>query len=144
MTINHLSNIEVGLAEYNFFQELSPYEKFFYLTEIYDIELKKAEDPNIVENLQEFFDDLTELQQYDVLNSSGDDFSKVDVLVDNENLVLESNSLRAVRHIKYRFMDDGFILIRDSEAEKLFKKNKVTRYLRVFKIIGRSFYLCYN
>ena len=141
---NYLANIEVGLAEYNFFQELSSNEKFFYLTEIYDIEQKKSEDTNIVDNLQTFFDDLTELQQYDVLNSSGEDFSKVDVLVDNENLVLESNSLRAVRHIKYRFMDDGYLLIRDSEAEKLFKKDKITRYLRVYKIIGRVFHLCYN
>ncbi len=141
---NHLSNIEVGLAEYNFFQQLSSNEKFFYLTEIYDIETKKNGNSSIVDNLQLFFDDLTELQQYDVLNSTGSDFSKVDVLVDNDNIVLESNSLRAVKHIKYRFMDDGYILIRDTDVEKMFKKNKITRYLRVYKIIGRVFHLCYN
>ena len=41
-------------------------------------------------------------------------------------------------------IDDGYILIREQSIEKIFKKNKVTRYLRVYKIIGRVFHLCYN
>jgi len=141
---NYLKDIEVQLPEFNFFQQLSSSEKFLYLTEIYELETKKNSDTNIVENLQTFFDDMTELQQYDVFNTGGKEFDKVDVLVDNENLVLESNSLSAVRQIKNRFMDEGYVLTRDSEIEKMFKKNKLTRYLRVYKIIGRVFHLCYN
>ena len=111
---------------------------------VVDLETRKNSDIDITENLQTFFDDITELQQYDVLNTGGEEFDKVDVLVDNENLVLESNSLSAVRQIKNRFMDEGYVLARDSEIEKMFKKNKITRYLRVYKIIGRVFHLCYN
>lgn len=141
---NYLNDINVQLPEFNFFQQLSSSEKFLYLTEIYELETGKNSDINIAENLQTFFDDITELQQYDVFNTGGDEFDKVDVLVDNENLVLESNSLSAVRQIKNRFMDEGYVLTRDSEIEKMFKKNKLTRYLRVYKIIGRVFHLCYN
>ena len=141
---NYLNDIEVQLPEFNFFQQLSSSEKFLYLTEIYELETKKNSDNNIVENLQTFFEDVTELQQYDVFNTGGEEFDKVDVLVDNENLVLESNSLSAVRQIKNRFMDEGYVLTRDSKIEKMFKKNKLTRYLRVYKIIGRVFHLCYN
>lgn len=141
---NYLNDIEVRLPEFNFFQQLSSSEKFLYLTEIYELETKKNSDNNIAENLQTFFDDITELQQYDVFNTGGEEFDKVDVLVDNENLVLESNSLSAVRQIKNRFMDEGYVITRDTEIEKMFKKNKLTRYLRVYKIIGRVFHLCYN
>ena len=141
---NYLNDITVLLPEFNFFQQLSSSEKFLYLTEIYELETKKNSDNNIAENLQTFFDDITELQQYDVFNTGGEEFDKVDVLVDNENLVLESNSLSAVRQIKNRFMDEGYVITRDTEIEKMFKKNKLTRYLRVYKIIGRVFHLCYN
>ena len=141
---SQLDNIEVLLPEFNFFQQLDSRDKFLYLTEIYELETKKEINPNIVENLKTFFDDLTELQQYDVFNNTNSNFNKVDVIVDNENIVLESNSLSAVRHIKNRCIDDGYILIREQSIEKIFKKNKVTRYLRVYKIIGRVFHLCYN
>jgi hypothetical protein len=141
---NCLNDIEVQLPEFKFFQQLSSSEKFLYLTEIYELETRKNSDIDIAENLQTFFDDITELQQYDVFNTGDKDFDKVDVLVDNENLVLESNSLSAVRQIKNRFIDEGYVLTRDSEIEKMFKKNKLTRYLRVYKIIGRVFHLCYN
>jgi len=141
---NYLDNIEVQLPEYNFFQQLDINDKFLYLTEIYELESKKNSDINIAENLETFFEDLTELQQYDVFNNSGSDINKVDVLLDNENIVLESNSLSAVRHIKNRFIDDGYIVVREPEIEKMFKKKKITRYLRVYRIIGRVFHLCYN
>ena len=141
---NCLNNIQVLLPEFNFFQQLSSSEKFLYLTEIYELETRKTSENDIAENLQTFFDDVTELQQYDVFNTGGVDFEKVDVLVDNENLVLESNSLSAVRQIENRFIDEGYVITRDTEIEKMFKKNKLTRYLRVYKIIGRVFYLCYN
>ena len=124
---NCLNNIQILLPEFNFFQQLSSSEKFLYLTEIYELETRKASENDIAENLQTFFEDVTKLEQYDVFNTGGVDFEKVDVLVDNENLVLESNSLSAVRQIKNRFIDEGYILTRDSEIEKMFKKNKLTR-----------------
>ena len=68
----------------------------------------------------------------------------MDVILDNENVVIESNSLKAVRHIAYKFMDSGYVLSRDKNVEKMFKLDKITRYLRVYRIIGQTFHLCYN
>ena len=65
-------------------------------------------------------------------------------MIDNENIIVESNSLKAVKYMAHKFMDEGYILSRDNESEKIFKKNKVTRYLRVYRIIGQNEGLCYN
>ena len=61
-----------------------------------------------------------------------------------ENLVIESNSLKAVRSIKDKFLDCGYLLARDLEIEDMLKPDKITRFLRVYKIIGRTYHLCYN
>jgi hypothetical protein len=41
-------------------------------------------------------------------------------------------------------MDSGYVLSRDKNVEKMFKLDKITRYLRVYRIIGQTFHLCYN
>ena len=65
-------------------------------------------------------------------------------MIDSENIVIESNSLKAVKLMTYKFVDSGYLLKRDSNIEKIFRKDKLTRYLRVYKIIGQSSCLCYN
>ena len=81
-------------------------------------------------------------ESYDI--DSGNHTTRVDILVDNENLVIESNSLKAVRNIRDKFLDNGYLLMRDKIDEKLFRRGKITKYLRVYKIIGRASHLCYN
>ena len=49
----------------------------------------------------------------------------------------ESNSLRALRHIVYKLFEAGYILQRDKDMEKMFRKDKVTRYLRIFRIVDQ-------
>ncbi len=144
--MNIFNKIEVLNPEYSFFRELNNLDKIHYLLEIYDIESKR--NSNIVEGLSNFFNDLEQNQEEEVEFESlqfGDDFNeRVDVMIDSENIVIESNSLKAVRLIKYKFVDSGYLLERDKNIEKIFRKDKVTRYLRVFKIIGQSNCLCYN
>ena len=41
-------------------------------------------------------------------------------------------------------MESGYLLKRDKETEKIFKKNKVARYLRIYNIIGTENHLCYS
>ena len=100
--------------------------------------------------MQQFFDDLefestNELPYYESYDIGSDDhYNRVDILVDNENLVIESNSLKAVRSIKDKFLDCGYLLIRDTDVEKVFRVDKITKYVRVYKIIGRTFHLCLN
>jgi len=144
--MNIFNKIEVLNPEYSFFRELNNLDKIHYLLEIYDIESKR--NSNIVEGLSNFFNDLEQNQEEEVEFESlqfGNDFNdRVDVMIDSENIVIESNSLKAVRLIKYKFVDSGYLLERDKNIEKIFRKDKVTRYLRVFKIIGQSSCLCYN
>jgi hypothetical protein len=69
---------------------------------------------------------------------------RVDILIDNNNLMIESNSLKAIRHIIYRFIESGYILRRDLQLEKLFKRDKVTKYLRIFSIVDQTNQICIN
>lgn len=139
--------IFVGQPEYEYFNTLISIEKVRYLFEIFDIELKRNGQDTLINGLSEFFDDISEdlnhgieFDSYDV----GNDKTRVDVMIDSESIVLESNSLKAVRYMTYKFIDTGYIIRRDIEAEKIFRKNKVTRYLRVYKIVGHHVGLCYN
>lgn len=142
-----LNKIFVGYTEYNFFNTLSDIKKVNYLFEIFDIEQKRNGRETIIDGLSDFFNELdedidheVEFDSYDV----GNDKARVDVMIDSDNIVLESNSLKAVRYMAYKFMSTGYLICRDTEAEKIFRKNKVTRYLRVYKIFGQHVGICYN
>tara|TARA_R110002072_G_scaffold97666_1_gene214781 strand:+ start:871 stop:1308 length:438 start_codon:yes stop_codon:yes gene_type:complete len=141
------SDIHVDLHEYSYFKELSGVDKIQYLIEIYDLEIKKQNiDPiQLANGLNEFFDHIDEPEEeleFDSYHLQGKE--RVDVMIDTDNILIESNSLKAVRHIKYKCIDSGYILKRDKETEKIFKKNKVGRYLRIYNIIGTENHLCYS
>ena len=141
---NLLDTIVIRYPEYNFFRSLSSSEKIQYFFEIYDMEQKKISN-NISNGLNTFFDELdapipgVEFDSIEFGNGK-----RVDIMIDNENIVIESNSLSAVREIAYKFVETGYIVRRDLGIEKMFRKDKITRYLRVFKIIGQSYCLCYS
>ena len=62
---------------------------------------------------------------------------RVDVMIDDDYLVVESDSLKAVKLVTFKFMESGYLMTRDKITEKMFKKDKTTRYLRVYSIIGQ-------
>ena len=141
------NKIFVGYPEYNFFNTLSSTEKIHYFFEIFDIELNRSGKDTLINGLAEFFNDISEEAEHGIEFDSydvGDDKTRVDIMIDNENIIVESNSLKAVKYMAHKFMDEGYILSRDNESEKIFKKNKVTRYIRVYRIIGQNEGLCYN
>jgi len=148
-------NIIVKLPQLNYFQQLTAQEKIYYLFELFETSkyTDNFSNADLASGLETFFNQLDEeaenydenfpeFESYDI--GDGTSSVRVDVLVDNENVVLESNSLKAVRFIARQFMDNGYLISRDKEVEKIFRKNKVTRYLRVYKIIGQHDELCYN
>ena len=149
---NIFDNITGRLPELHYFQQLLRKEKIYYFLELFEtsINTKEIQTSGIQEGLQQFFDDLesessSELPYYESYDIGSDDhYNRVDILVDNENLVIESNSLKAVRSIKDKFLDCGYLLIRDTDVEKVFRVDKITKYVRVYKIIGRTFHLCLN
>lgn len=134
------NNIEVNYSEYSYFSELKNQEKVQYLFELYDVANNRGQ-----LNLAGFFDTIQDsLFQNDDNDIVRGDSDQVDVTVDTENIMIESNSLRAVKYVAYKFVESGYILKRDVAIEKMFKKDKMTRYLRVFKIINNCTGICSN
>jgi|DEB0MinimDraft_10_1074344.scaffolds.fasta_scaffold08270_7 hypothetical protein len=149
---NPINKIYVSPAEYSYIVDLTPIEKFKYLLEKFDIESNKDL------NLTQFFTDLAESyteEDIDNLPRSGsqlsfneheesDDPDRVDVMIDDEHILIESNSLKSLRVIVKNLFESGYVLRRDQGVETMFRKSKVTKYLRVYKIIGIVNLMCLN
>jgi len=136
--------ISIDKVQYNYFTQLEPADKLFYLFDVYEIHTvnkTKAID------LTEFFSGVHDSIESEI-NVSRDVFpdnvDRVDVMIDDQNIMIESNKLGAIRHIVNKFMESGYLLSRDANMEKMFKKDKITRYMRIFKIISRSSIICLN
>ena len=142
----NFDNIFIGSPEYSYFNDLSGSEKIEYLIEIYDLEVRKDSiDQGLESGLQDFFKEISDEEIEEIELSSHHmegSFERVDVLIDPDHILIESDSLKAVRHITRKIIGNGYILIRDKETEKDFKKSKVGRYLRIYSIIGNENHLC--
>lgn len=143
------SYCNVNYAEWQYFNTLSEADKIRYMFDIYDAaHLKGASGMD----LSKFFESVKEtLIKSDVMQAEatvehvGDDAAdRVDVMIDDENIMIESNSLKALRFVSSKFVESGYILQRDKDTEKMFRKDKVTRYLRVFRIIDQISGICIN
>ena len=137
----------VNYAEYSYFKQLPKKERILFFMELYEAALYRYSINNL--DLGKFFatlkDQILESNELDTEHVSmpkGSDH--IEVLIDDENLMIESNSLKAVRHIVYKFIESGYILQRDKNMEKAFKRDKITRYMRVFKIIDQISCICTN
>ena len=143
--MNIFSNIYINSAELEYILSLPVSDKIQYMFELYTIEQIRNNNPNV--NLKEFFKEIDETY-FNVdeieLESYESEQEKVDVMIDNENILIESNNLRALRNIRDRFIENGFILQRDKETEKMFNRDKITKYLRIFRIINQIDPLCWN
>ena len=136
--------IIISNTEYAYFAQLDPVDQINYFFDLYDESTQRT---NALD-LSAFF----EVVRSALENSTDDtsvskiprDHDRVDVIIDDENILIESNSIRAVKHITMRFIESGYILSRDVNMEKMFRKDKVTRYMRIFKIIDQVSTLCFN
>lgn len=149
---NPINKIYVSPVEYSYIVDLTPIEKFKYLLEKFDIESNKDL------NLTQFFTDLADsYAEEDIDNlprsrsklsfdeyEESDDADRVDVMIDDQHVLIESNSLKNIRVIVKNLFESGYILSRDHGVESMFKTNKVTRYLRVYKITGIVNMMCLN
>ena len=139
-----LEHIRIKDAEFNYFITLSPTDQLTYFFELYEAE-KNVQSGNI--NLKQFFNNIKDAldeREDDSIeidltqNSIPKNFNLVDILIDDKRIMIESDSLSAVRKVIRKFMESGYIISRDTKMEKLFKPDKVTRYMRVFKIINHA------
>ena len=147
---NKIEKIHVNYSEYCYFDYLSDTEGLEYFFNLFE-----GQNQTKALNLQQFFEDVsTELDINDTEptennlvslgNAYPDSVNRVDVMIDDEYIVIESNSLKAIRILTVKFMEAGYIISRDLKSEKMFKKDKTTRYLRVFYIIDQTIGICPN
>jgi len=151
------SNVHIGYAEYEYWRSLGDTEKLQYLFELHHMESFRN-DYNANINLNKFFETLNDELQSDNfgtekepenINFEAYEFDldaedRVDVMIDDSNIMIESNNLKALRAVSYKFVEAGYILRRDVILEKVFKKDKLTKYLRIFRIINQVTDLCSN
>ena len=140
------SYIHVNYSEYQYYLTLSESEQLAYLFDIYAAEQNKQSGLD----LSTFFDSvkqyIIEEESHPIISydDSMQDVDRVDIIIDDENIMIESNSLKAMRHVIYKFVESGYILRRDIMMEKSFRKDKITRYLRIFRIIDFYVGICTN
>lgn len=150
------NNMNISHAEFYYFNDLDNKEKVRFLLRIFEQEQHKTSNPNL--DLTGFFSSLNgsldanadpefdrdaeEIQYIDP--GYENDPNRVDILIDDNNIMIESNSLKAVRHIIYRFVESGYILQRDMKLEKMFRHDKLTKYLRIFSIVNQTSSICVN
>lgn len=138
--------MQVNYAEYSYFKKLPKAEKIYFLFELYEAaEIRSTKGIDLGRVFDMIKESLSESTQYDERTKElpqGVDY--VEVLIDDDNIMVESNSIKAIRQIVYRFFESGYILQRDKNMEKMFKRDKITRYLRIFRIIDQVSVICTN
>jgi len=132
-----IKNIHVNYSEYCYFDYLSESEAVEYFFQLFEGQFNQ---PKL--DLQDFFSQIQEEEQedYPIVHLDKElpkNSKRVDVMLDDDYLVVESDSLKAVKLVTGRFMESGYLMTRDKITEKMFKKDKTTRYLRVYSIIGQ-------
>ena len=132
-----IKNIHVNYSEYCYFDYLSESEAVEYFFQLFEGQFNQ---PKL--DLQDFFSQIQEEEQedYTIVHLDKElpkNSKRVDVMLDDDYLVVESDSLKAVKLVTGRFMESGYLMTRDKITEKMFKKDKTTRYLRVYSIIGQ-------
>lgn len=145
----------ISYSEYEYFKSLTGLQKMDFFFDTYDAQRIKTTGLD----LSEFFGDLqSNLEQYRIVDDvqehpiddqpflpeADSDADFVDVTIDDTTIMIESNSLRATKHVTYKFIESGYMLSRDLATEKMFKRDKTTRYIRVFRIISYATGMCFN
>ena len=141
------NSIHVNYAEYSYFKQLPKADQIQFLFELYDAATIKERGTL---DLSEFFVSVqeyihnSETEESEPTYENIEGVEQVAIMIDDKNIMIESNSLRATRHIIYKFFESGYILRRDKDMEKMFRKDKVTKYLRIFNIVDQITTLCTN
>lgn len=139
-------NILVSKFEYNYFAQLNSADQLQYFFDMYEASTSSAKNLDLTSffgSIKDSIEDNTITQKNDDVNIPRD-VDRVDVMIDDQNILIESNSLKSIRHIALQFIEAGYILSRDRDMEKTFRKDKITKYIRIFNIINQVSTICYN
>jgi len=129
---SRIGKIHVNYSEYCYFDYLEGAEKMNYFFQLF-------------EGVSGFFTQINEEYNEEDMEpvvrlkkDVPEDQDRVDIMIDEEFIMIESDSLKAIRLVSTRFMEAGYLLRRDKQSERMFKQDKTTRYLRVYSIIGQE------
>lgn len=156
--------LKITYSEYCYYKDLKPTEKIDYLFELYEVGIANTSDIDLASKLNDFFNSLKQQtdEDFDINNEIemgsiefendsldtqqefDDNVELVDVMIDDNHLMIETNSLKALRYTIYKFFEIGYILNRDLETEKMFRSSKNTKYIRIFKIVDQGPSICLN
>jgi hypothetical protein len=145
------TDIQKTYSEHEFWNTLTNNDKVNFLFDMYTTQMYSSK----LINLETFFKEIkgeidsiesdnTDEEPVESIEFETDASDRVNVMIDDLNMMIESNNLKALRAVTYKFVESGYILQRDTIMEKLFRKDKITRYLRIFRIINQSTDLCFN
>jgi hypothetical protein len=141
----------VSYSEYEYFKNSTAAKKMNFLFELYDSRIVDSGQfdlsdffDSVHQNLKSYVNSYNEQSLPQPEHPELDSTDFVDVTIDDSTIMIESNSLRATKHVIYQFVEAGYILRRDIATEKMFKKDKLTRYIRIFKIINQALEICPN
>lgn len=138
--MNILHTIHLNKVQLDYFQELTPENKVAYLFGLFESSVQQT----TYIDMTSFFKSIEEAQVVDTNEIDTDNTIHVDVMLDDNNILIESDNLKALRMTVRQFFESGYILVRDKEAEKLFKSDKVTKYMRVYVIVNYASSICLN
>ena len=150
------SHIQKTYSEYEYWKTLPNPDKVDFLFDMWMVQLHSSKMIDLTSFFESVKDQYNEQRaelraEHENESDSIESFEfdpdapdRVDVMIDDSNIMIESNNLKALRVVTYKFVESGYILQRDIVMEKLFKRDKLTRYLRIFKIINQVPDLCTN
>ena len=140
--------ISISKQEYVFFKTLPLQERLNYMFGLYESSavttIKAIDLSNFFSAIHTQLEEKEKEQETTTKADESRSFDRVDVMIDDEIIMIEANSLRALRLVKNRFIEAGYILQRDIEQEKMFRKDKVTKYMRIFYIVDQITGICFN
>ena len=140
--------INISKEEYVFFKTLPLQERLNYIFGLYEssavTQTKSIDLSNFFSAIHSQLEEQEKEQDVATKQDEPRSFDRVDVMIDDEIIMIEANSLRALRLVKNRFIEAGYILQRDVEQEKMFRKDKVTKYMRIFYIVDQITGICFN
>jgi len=140
-----IDNLHINEKDFDLFQTLEPKDKIEFLYDAQfigkELSINKALSKvnSTISNdsvLNEIFQDTL----YDELRWDSD---RLNIMISNKMVHLNSTSIKWIRSIVKKMFSDGHILIRNKKAKKA-KEVDIYRFYRCYDIVGSGAPLCLN
>ena len=142
-----IGKLHIGAADYDFFTSLDDKEKIEFLSDGYKESLRKSSIERRLSNshdrqskIESHLNDLFQDTLYEEMIC---DNNTLRIIILNNHIHINSDSLKLIRGFVYKLIDDGHLLIRNRTAKKVPGIDNM-RYYRCYEIIGTGDPFCPN